>query len=319
LAGARDEDGDAPVSSGHVPPCRLRSSWSQRGAMIPVAIRAHPSPLSRAAGLRCSAFGGSCDSFATRPWVDRKRPPRSGRSRKGPRSACRRGPGARAITALGRGSSLRGLRRQGPITLREVNLNVRHQFLSFRRSLGIKSARQSARGGIAGVTCCSARRRSYRPTLCLILSPKVTTRAATNIWRDKPTRTSPATSSGEGFRNRWSIEEPRGRGEEDRQRAIAGALFQADFGDCFICFPRGAPCKAASVTVGPNVRNGRCAIIEQTLAPRRRADAKEGGLQPQNLSSGATPSIASWWRPMRSSASGSSARRWRLSPAQTSP
>jgi hypothetical protein len=41
--------------------------------------------------------------------------------------------------------------------------------------------------------------------LCLNLSPKAAIRAATTIGREKPTRTSPATSSGEGVRNRWSI------------------------------------------------------------------------------------------------------------------
>ncbi len=45
----------------------------------------------------------------------------------------------------------------------------------------------------------------YRPPLSLSLSPKVAIRAPTSIGTDRPRTTSPAISSGEGFRNRWCI------------------------------------------------------------------------------------------------------------------
>ena len=44
-----------------------------------------------------------------------------------------------------------------------------------------------------------------RPELFRLLADSKAIRAATNIGREMPTRTSPAASSGEGIRNRWSI------------------------------------------------------------------------------------------------------------------
>jgi hypothetical protein len=45
----------------------------------------------------------------------------------------------------------------------------------------------------------------YRHTLSLILSPKTAWGCNEHWEREMPTRTSPATSRGEGFRNRWRI------------------------------------------------------------------------------------------------------------------
>ena len=117
--------------------------------------------------------------------------------------------------------------------------------------------------GVSGRGC-------NRPTLCLNLSPKAAIRAATNIGREKPTRTSPATSSDEASRRGIFAHYPRGVRARSEHPPIPRRAF--------------APRSLLSCTAGGRGRHllSRVSVPEEALvrrdnSPDSPADSPQDG------------------------------------------